>query len=269
MKDNCLESFGSSFSGFPDADFGFGRSKRSPDDQKPSKAAAAVPSSRLLNARNRAGQTVIEIVADDLAAHGPQVITILRDRDPVAYARLVSDLVAFKRLLRSHASPDKPVLAGGEPTTRERLAQQLLEVMAADFAQHGPQAVARLREINPTAYARFVGECVQFRMLTPERAPRKNPGKPRREPRQVRVNNLLKATYDGPIDVNNPRLPERWVNRWVEEELALKKQGLSAFDLTPEELRARWPKRLAAWFEKQVRGKMRTKPSVDKMARKG
>ena len=38
--------------------------------------------------------------------------------------------------------------------------------------------------------------------------------------------------------MNNPRLPERWVNRWVEEELALKEQGLSAFDLTPEELRA-------------------------------
>jgi hypothetical protein len=83
------------------------------------------------------------------------------------------------------------------------------------------------------------------------------------------VNNLLKAAYDGPIDVNNPRLPERWVNRWVAEELALKEQGLSALDLTPEELRARWPKRLAAWFERQVRGKVRTKPSMDKMASKG
>jgi hypothetical protein len=207
-------------------------------------------------------------MASDLAVHGPQVVTILRERDPVAYARLVNDLVAFKPLLRSLASPDKPAPATREPTTRERLAEQLLDVVAADFAQHGPQAVAKLRETNPSAYARFVGECVQFRMLTAERAPRKNPGKPRREPRQVRVNNLLKAAYDGPIDVNNPRLPERWVNRWVEEELALKEQGLTPFDLTPEELRARWPKRLAAWFEKQVRGKVRAKPSLDKTARK-
>ena len=30
---------------------------------------------------------------------------------------------------------------------------------------------------------------------------------------------------------------------------ALKEEGLTAF----EELRARWPKRLAAWFEKQLR----------------
>jgi hypothetical protein len=38
--------------------------------------------------------------------------------------------------------------------------------------------------------------------------------------------------------------------------LALKEQGLSAFDLTPEEIQARWPKRLAAWFEKQMRRKV-------------
>jgi hypothetical protein len=37
--------------------------------------------------------------------------------------------------------------------------------------------------------------------------------------------------------------------------MALKKQGLTAFDLTPEELRARWPKRLAAWLEKPLRSK--------------
>jgi hypothetical protein len=37
------------------------------------------------------------------------------------------------------------------------------------------------------------------------------------------------------------------------EDAALQEQGLTAFDLTPEELRARWPKRLAAWFEKQLR----------------
>jgi hypothetical protein len=96
MKGNLFESFSNPVPGFTDADFGFGRPKRPSDDPNPSDASAAVPSSRLLNARNRAGQTVIEIVAADLAAHGPQVVTILRDRDPVAYARLVSDLVAFK-----------------------------------------------------------------------------------------------------------------------------------------------------------------------------
>ena len=37
------------------------------------------------------------------------------------------------------------------------------------------------------------------------------------------------------------------------EDAALQEQGLTAFDLTPEELRARWPKRLAAWFETQLR----------------
>ncbi|MBO1904028.1 hypothetical protein KHP60_04670 [Microvirga sp. 3-52] len=267
MKGSLFESFGNPFPSITDADFGFGRPKRRSEDQKPSEVTTVDPTSRLLNARNRAGRTVIEIVADDLAAHGPQVIPTLRDRDPVAYTRLLSDLVAFKPLLRSQASPDKPVPAVGEATTRERLAEHLLEIVAADFAQHGSQVVERLRTTNTSAYARFIGECVQFRMLTAERAPRKNPSKPRREPRQVRVNNLLKAAYDGPIDVNNPKLPERWVNRWVEEELALKELGLSAFDLTPEELSDRWPKRLASWFEKQVRGKVQMKSSNGKMAR--
>ena len=41
MKDNWFESFGNPFPGFTDADFGFGRSKRPSDDQKPSEAAAA------------------------------------------------------------------------------------------------------------------------------------------------------------------------------------------------------------------------------------
>lgn len=268
MADNPFESFSKPFPGFTDGNSTSRRSKTPTGEQNPPETATAEPSSRLLNARNRAGQTVTAIMASDLAAHGPQVVTVLRERDLVSYARLVSDIVAFKPLFRSHASPDKPTPATREPTTRERLAEQLLDAIAADFAQYGLQAVAKLRETNPSAYARFVGECVQFRMLTAERAPRKNPGKPRREPRQARVNNLLKAAYDGPIDVNNPKLPERWANRWVEEELALKEQRLTPFELTPEELQARWPKRLAAWFEKQVRGKVRAKPSLDKPTRK-
>lgn len=267
MTDTPFDHFKKAFSELAEADFGFGPAKRPSDRQKPSEAAEEVSSSRLLDARNRAGRTAVAIVADDLTTHGPQLIPILRERDPVAYARLMNDIVAFKPLLRSHTSPRKPTPASKEPTTRERLAEQLLEAVAADFSQHGSQAVARLRETNPSAYARFIGDCVQFRMLTPERAPRRNPGKPRREPRQIRMKDLLKATYDGPIDVNSPFLPERWRNRWVEEELALKEQGLSAFDLTPEELRARWPKRLAAWFEKQVRRRVRMRPVSANIAR--
>ena len=86
-----------------------------------------------------------------------------------------------------------------------------------------------------------------------ERAPRKNPGAPRRKPRPLRMKELLKAMGDGPLDVSNPILPARWRDRWIAAEAALKEEGLTAFDLTPEELRARWPKRLAAWFEKQLR----------------
>jgi hypothetical protein len=69
------------------------------------------------------------------------------------------------------------------------------------------------------------------------------------------MKSLLKAMDDGPLDVNNPILPARWRDRWMAEDAALQEQGLTAFDLTPEELRARWPKRLAAWFEKQLRSK--------------
>jgi hypothetical protein len=54
--------------------------------------------------------------------------------------------------------------------------------------------------------------------------------------------------------------------------MALEKQGLTAFDLTPEELRARWPKRLAAWFKNQLRNGRRLwranarRPSGDALA---
>jgi hypothetical protein len=226
----------------------------SPASAPPSNAAA-VPTRRILDARNRAGRAVVEVVADDLAQHGLPVVAALREHDPAGYARLASDLVAFKALLRAQASPDKPAPPAGKPSPRERLAAQLLDAVAADFATHGRQALAALRERNPVAYARFVGACVQFRLLTPERAPRKNPHKPRRKPRPLRMKSLLKAMDDGPLDVNNPILPARWRDRWMAEDAALQEQGLTAFDLTPEELRARWPKRLAAWFEKQLRSK--------------
>jgi hypothetical protein len=62
-----------------------------------------------------------------------------------------------------------------------------------------------LRETNPSAYVRFVGACVQFHLLTPERASRKNPGEPLRMPRPLRMKSLLEAMDDGSIDVNNPK----------------------------------------------------------------
>jgi hypothetical protein len=50
----------------------------------------------LLNARDRLGQTVLEIVARDVAAHGEEVLVALRQQNPVAYARFVSDIVRLK-----------------------------------------------------------------------------------------------------------------------------------------------------------------------------
>ena len=81
-----------------------------------SAATAAVPSGRLLDTRSRAGRTVVEAIADDLATHGPPVVAALRERDAAAYARLASDLVAFKELLRVHASPGKSPPAAGKPS---------------------------------------------------------------------------------------------------------------------------------------------------------
>ena len=52
----------------------------------------------LLNARDRLGASIIEIVAADVAAHGPEVIEKLRQTNVPAYARLVSDLVHFRKL---------------------------------------------------------------------------------------------------------------------------------------------------------------------------
>ena len=39
-----------------------------------------------------------------LREHGPEVIAALREKNPAAYARLVSDLVHFKGVLHSDAS---------------------------------------------------------------------------------------------------------------------------------------------------------------------
>jgi hypothetical protein len=98
----------------------------------------------LLNTRNRAGRAVVEVVADDLASHGPPVVAALREHDPAAYARLASDLVAFKALLRAHASPDKPAPPAGEPSPRERLAASSSSMpsrLTSRSMAHGRQAL--------------------------------------------------------------------------------------------------------------------------------
>jgi len=58
----------------------------------------------LLNARDRLGETIIEIVASDVAVHGEEVVTVLRDQNPAAYARLISGFVHFKKLVTERAS---------------------------------------------------------------------------------------------------------------------------------------------------------------------
>ena len=52
----------------------------------------------LLNARDRLGASIIDIVAADVAKHGPEVIEQLRLWNVAPYARLVSDLVHFRKL---------------------------------------------------------------------------------------------------------------------------------------------------------------------------
>jgi hypothetical protein len=58
----------------------------------------------LLSARDRLGASIIEIVAADVAEHGPEVIEQLRLKNVAAYARLVSDLVHFKKQLSTERS---------------------------------------------------------------------------------------------------------------------------------------------------------------------
>jgi hypothetical protein len=61
----------------------------------------------LLNARDRLGESIIAIVAADVAEHGPEVVAALREKNPAAYARLVSDLVHFKKLKAERAPPKR------------------------------------------------------------------------------------------------------------------------------------------------------------------
>ena len=80
---------------------------------------------------------MVEAIADDLAIHGrplsPRCGSVTRS----PYARLASDLVAFKELLRAHASPDKPRPGAGE-AARERLGEQLLDAVETNYRAAWP-----------------------------------------------------------------------------------------------------------------------------------
>jgi hypothetical protein len=68
----------------------------------------------LLSARDWLGESIISIVERDVsiverdvAEHGPEVVAALRQKNPAAYARLVSDLVAFRKLKAERAPPKR------------------------------------------------------------------------------------------------------------------------------------------------------------------
>jgi hypothetical protein len=134
---------------------------------------------------------------------------------------------------------------------RDRLGETIIEIVAADVAVHGRAVIEKLREVNVVAYARLVSDLVQFQRLATERAPKKNPSKPQRKPREIRMRDLVKAMDERPIDVNDPLLPPKHRERWLEAMEALKPK--TPWDLTPDELRAAWGDDLAAWFERQLR----------------
>jgi hypothetical protein len=52
-------------------------------------------------------QTVLEIVARDVAAHGAEVVEALRQQNPVAYARFVSEIVQLKE--QAGKDPARPI----------------------------------------------------------------------------------------------------------------------------------------------------------------
>jgi hypothetical protein len=81
----------------------------------------------LLNARDRLGETIIEIVAADVAVHGPEVIAALREKNPAAYARLISDLVHFKKLATVRAARKTPCKPQRKP--RQLRMKELLKAM--------------------------------------------------------------------------------------------------------------------------------------------
>ncbi|GAU83923.1 hypothetical protein [Bosea sp. BIWAKO-01] len=132
-------------------------------------------------------------------------------------------------------------------SARDRLGASIIELIAADVAEHGPEVVEQLRLKNVAAYARLVSDLVHFRKLATERNTQT-----RRRPRALRLKDVLRAMDDQPIDVNNPLLPPKHRERWLKGIEALSPR--SPYDFSPSELAALWGADLASWFERHARG---------------
>lgn len=126
--------------------------------------------------------------------------------------------------------------------TRSRMGRSFIEIVGADFLKHSPKGIAAVRQRNPLAYAQLSFYLLHLKgLLYSERV------SPKRKPRRIRVKELLKAMNDLPIDVNNPLLPKKHLDRLYNLEMALKPRR--SYDLTPEELREEFGADLAAWYE--------------------
>ena len=147
---------------------------------------------------------------------------------------------------------------------RDRLGATIIEIVARDVEVHGEEVIAALRQQNPTAYARLISDLVHFKKVATEKAPKKNPDKPQRKPRPIRMRELLEAMADRPIEVENPILPPKHRERWRAADEALRPR--TAWDLTPDELRDTWGADLADWWERHLRA-MRPVPGRRRMVR--
>jgi hypothetical protein len=117
-----------------------------------------------------------------------------------------------------------------------------IEIIGADFLKYSPKVIVELRQRNPLAYAQLSFYLLHLKgLLNSERV------SPKRKPRRVRVKDLLKAMGDLPIDVNNPLLPKKYLDRLYNLEMALKPRR--SYDLSPEALREAFGADLAAWYE--------------------
>jgi hypothetical protein len=142
-------------------------------------------------------------------------------------------------------------LEGNLLDARSRMGRSIIEIVEADFLKHGPEVIAELRQKNPAAYARLISDLVHFKgVLNSERIA------PKRKSREVRMKELLKAMDDQPIDVNNPLLPKKHLDRLYNLEMALKPRR--SYDLSSEELREAFGADLAAWYEHWIFNGRRT-----------
>ena len=69
-----------------------------------------------MHARSSTTRGAIHVVAAGVAVHGEEVIAALRKQNPATYARLVSDLVQFKKLATERAPQKNP----GQPRRKPR-----------------------------------------------------------------------------------------------------------------------------------------------------